>query len=164
MGMRIVERDRKNETTNQSILPSEYTINTPDKHHAHGQDMSDQEPNSPPMVLQHPVYARHREEETTGLNRKGGPNGRDENPMTTTHVLDQYPSEDRTPADIIEKYYAQAIHDLIHLCNPIQGVAKTWTAQAKNDKHLGQNPPTHGGSRTQDPQLKKQRRTWKPQS
>jgi hypothetical protein len=53
--------------------------------------------------------------------------------MTTTHVLDQYPSEDRTPADIIEKYYAQAIHDLIHLCNPIQGVAKTWMAQAKNE-------------------------------
>ena len=29
--------------------------------------------------------------------------------------------------------YAQAIHNLIHLCDPMQGVAKTWTAQAKNE-------------------------------
>ena len=77
MGMRIVEHDGKNETANQSIPPSKYMINTPDKH-AHGREMPDHEPNNLPMVLQHPVYTRHREEETTGLDWKGGPNGRDE--------------------------------------------------------------------------------------
>jgi hypothetical protein len=41
--MRIVEHDGKDETGNQSIRPSKYTINIPDKH-AHGRDMSDQEP------------------------------------------------------------------------------------------------------------------------
>ena len=35
------------------------------------------------------TLARHREEETTGLDRKGGPNRRDKNPTTTTHVLDE---------------------------------------------------------------------------
>ena len=86
--MRIVEHDGKDEAVNQSISSSKYTINTPDQH-AHGRDMSDQEPNNAPMVLQHPsVYIGHREE-TTGLDRNGGPNGRDEISMTTTHFLDE---------------------------------------------------------------------------
>ena len=88
MGMRIMEHDGKDEMANQSTPSSKYKINTPDQY-AHGRDMSDQERNHLPMVLQHPVYTRHREEETTGLDRKGGPNRRDKNPTTTTHVLDE---------------------------------------------------------------------------
>jgi hypothetical protein len=67
------------------LISSKYKINTPDQH-AHGQDMPDQEPNNPPMVLQHPMFIGHQ---TTGLDRKGGPNGRDENSTTTTHILDE---------------------------------------------------------------------------
>jgi hypothetical protein len=85
-----MEHDGRDETANPSIpAPSKYKINTPDQH-AHSRDMSDQELNNPPMVLQHPsMHNGHREEETTGLDRKGDPNERDENPMTTTHALDE---------------------------------------------------------------------------
>ena len=51
----------------------------------------------------------------------------------------------------------QAIHNLIHLCDPIQGVAKTWTAQAKNEATWAKLTNTWRGNQTQDPQSKKQR-------
>ena len=130
--MRIVEHDGKDEMANQSIPSSKYMINTPDKH-AHGGEISDQEPNNLPMILQHPVYNRHREEETTGLDRKGDPNGRDK---IQRQLLMSWTSNPRKSGHLqisLRNTYAQAIHNLIHLCDPTQGVAKTWTAQAKNE-------------------------------
>jgi hypothetical protein len=37
------------------------------------------------------------------------------------------------PQISLRNTYAQAIHELIPLCDPTKGVAKTWTAQAKDE-------------------------------
>ena len=105
-----------------------------------------------PMVLQYPVHNWHREEETTGLDRKGDLDGRDENPTTTTHLLDEY-----NPRTSPRNTYAlQSIHEMPN--TPLAATSRK--ALQKHGRHkqktkrLPQNFPARGGNRTPYPNRK----------